>query len=1148
MKFYLPNKKVRGIFVFICLLNLPLFGHETLTDEEPVNFQERPLAEVLLEMEEKYQVFFNYQSKLIKDKTVDFNFDTAEKVENALGRLLQDTGLRYELVTEKYIILYEDTRRGNKGAKKVRKRIRQINKLERTGRISIQRNQPDGEVRAKDILDAVSRFQQDKTISGTVTDEEGLPLVGATLLAKGSSIGTITDIEGNYQMTVPDEVQVLVVSYLGYTTLEVPINNQTVVDVILRKDFAQLEEVVVVGYGTQRRRDVTGAISTIKTEDVQRAVTASAEELFQGRISGVSVSQSSNAPGGGITVRVRGTSSISGGNDPLYVIDGVPIANSDQQSLRNSGLRFAAGNNLSPLALLNPQDIESIEVLKDASATAIYGARGANGVVLITTKKGKAGDSKVEVSTSFGLQEVSRIPDLLNAGQFVALNDEARQNDNRDLVFNGNVPPFDTDWQDELFRTAAVQNHSLGFRGGKDATTYALSFGYFNQEGAVIGTGLERYSARLNLENQVNSWLRIGINGNFTRVIQDNSDVSGNNSVIRTVNEMVPIAPVRLGNEWFANADMIVEDYQFGLEAANISSRSNPIFSSDIIKNRGQDDRVLGSVFGEISFTDNLKFRTTVGTDIVNGRLFYFVPTTAVTTNAALNRYYNSTHWSVQNQLTYQTNLGQHGITATVVQSSERYRYDRIETLAENISDGTENFNYDGDTRLTNDKFPTAENWSIASFLGRINYDYGGKYLLSASFRYDGSSRFGEDRRWGFFPAVSAGWIISQEDFFKFKPVTFLKFRAGWGVNGSQDIDAFLYESLIRGTRAVISNNLFAGVEPANIPNPELGWESTRQLNFGLDAGLFDDRITLAFNVYDKLTTDLLFNTNLPLTSGHSNIVLNIGEVSNRGWEVELGAYVLRGKFNWETSINYSLNNNNIEQLDGIVDEVIQNNSVLRPGLPLNTIFGYQTNGLWQTADDIPSGPMPGAQPGDRRFVDINNDNVINADDRVVLGSSIPESTYGINNTFSYKGFQLNVFLQGLGGLRKFNGLLAAVENTTGTENASTRVLDRWTPTNNDTQIQRATQAGRQNVPPNANINSYFVEDASFWRLKNVTLAYSLPQSFLGRLPISSARLALTGQNLATFTNFTIADPEAGQNEGAFPLVRSFTLALNVGF
>ena len=1115
------------------------------TDDHPNQTATNSLVSVLETLEQQYQTRFSYDQELLKDKRVsDDALEENDSLEGVLARILKPLRLTYEQFDSTTVLIYPEAKR--KALRRVNKQsLNDVGLSEQDKRSTLRRRPPTSSVRA----------DLDKVITGQVTDlstDETLP--GVNVLVKGTTVGTVTDIDGNYRLTAPDDAETLVFSSVGYTSEEVAIGNQTVVNLALAPDIQSLSEVVVVGYGTQKKSDITGAISSVKAEDVNRAVTTSVEELLQGQAAGVTVSQSSNAPGGGISVRVRGTGSINGSSEPLYVVDGIPIANDDQERLSNRGTNFAGSNpSVSPLSQINPQDIASIEVLKDASAAAIYGARGANGVVLITTKKGKSGGGTLELSTSYGVQEATRLPELLNAAQFVALNDEARINAGEDAVFNGQVPPYNTNWVDEMYRVATVQNHNLSARGGNDKTTYALSLGYFDQEGVLLGTDLQRYSARLNLEQQATDWFRVGINATLSRTNQNNT---GNNFIGSTY-EMLPIGPVRINDEWFENTDMIEEEYDYDLQNANIDAQDNPVFFADRVENYAITDRVLGSVFAEVAFSERLRFRSTVGADIINGRTNLFIPNTATSTNRAANEFSNTSHLSVQNQLNYQQNFGQHNITATLVQSNENFRFERLRTLAEEVSDVTGKFNYDGDTRIANDKYPSAFQWRLASFLGRINYEFGNRYLITASARYDGSSRFGPDNRWGFFPSASVGWVISNEGFFgESSAVSFLKLRAGWGVTGNQNTNNnnFAYLSRIQGTRAVLNDELFPGIEPANISNLDLGWESSRQINVGVDAGLFSDRITLSANVYDKLTSELLLDTPIPQSSGQSNILINIGEVQNRGWEVELAGYVVDATFKWRTAINYSRNNNEVVALDGVADEIIDTDdnvngtSILRPGLSLGSIYGYQTNGLWQVGEDVVTGGMEGAVPGDRRFVNQDTAQTVNELDRVVLGASLPVSSFGFNNTFSYKGLSLNVFIQGLGGMMKYNQLLAAVENTSGQENASVRVLDRWTPQNTNTQVQRATQGNRVGAPPGSSVNDYYVEDASFVRLKNVTLAYALPTAAVSRLGLQGIRVSVSAQNLFTLTDFSIGDPEAGSLEDAYPLVRSATVGLNVTF
>ncbi len=1100
--------------------------------------QERSMEVALIELEKKYNIHLNYDWEIVKGKTLPAKLVWANQndVNDALRTILTPFGLVHKRLKKNYYTIFpaDKVESNQKEDQLTRKR-------------DMGFHLPNTE--AEDIL-LLSEAVIEKNVAGVVLDKQNIPIPGVNILVKNSDVGTVTDVDGRFALAIPDDKNILVFSFIGYLTQEIELGNQTYITVNLVEESTRLNELVVVGYGAQRKRDLTGAVSSLNTSDVNRAVTTSAEELFQGRVSGVTVTQNSNAPGGGITVRVRGTGSINSANEPLYVIDGIPIANTDQQNNTQSDIRFGGRNpQLSPLALINPQDIASIEVLKDASAAAIYGARGANGVILITTKKGTSGDAKIEWNSSYGIQEADLLPELLNAQQFVALNDEARKNAGRPLIFDGNVPPFDTDWQSELYRTAVVQNHGIGIRGGDKTSTYAFSFGYFNQEGVVIGNDLERYAARINFEKQAKKWLKTGINLNVSRTTQNNPITLGPSSVTANANRMLPIGPVVIGREYFQNTDMVVENYNYRLQNAGITVLRNPIYYADIVNNESLTNRALGSIFLELKLSDHLKFTTTPGIDLINNHLLYFAPSTASDGSKSTNVLGNTLHWSIQNQLTYQRGFGRHNITATVVQQAERFRFSQFQLLAENTADVLGNFSFDGDTRETNDKVVTASNWSLVSFLGRVNYDFDRKYLLSASIRRDGSSRFGDDKKFGIFPAVSLGWVISEESFFTVPFISFLKIRSGYGVNGNQDIAAFRYLSLLRGTRAVIKGNLFPGVEPSNIPNAELGWESTSQLNIGLDARFFEDRFNLSFNWYDKNTSDLLLNTNIPLSSGFPSIFRNIGEINNRGIELELdGILVQKGGFRWSAAVNYSVNRNEIKQLDGVNNEIIVGSFILRKGESINSFFGYRVDGLWQAEDDIKSGPMPNALPGDRKFVDTNGDGVINASDRIILGSILPDISYGVSNNFSFKGLDFGIFLQGLAGFEQLNALKTDMENTSGAVNTSTRVLNRWTPENTNTEVERADQRNRANVPADALINSYFVEDASFLRLKNVSLAYNFPTSMISKWKIASLRLSVVGQNLATFTNFSITDPEAGDSINSYPLVRSFTFGLNVGF
>lgn len=1009
------------------------------------------------------------------------------------------------------------------------------------------------------------------TVSGRIIDEEGEPLPGATVVEKGTANGTVSDFEGQFTLTVADANAILVISYVGYLSEEYAVNGQSSVEVNLTLDVLGLQEIIVVGYGTQRKRDVTGAVSSIKTEDIQRAVTTTADEFLQGRVAGVVVNQSSNAPGGGIDIRIRGTNSFGTGNEPLFIVDGIPINNSGLRGDLESPTFFTGGTrqnpSLNPLSTINPQDIESIEVLKDASATAIYGSRAANGVVLITTKRGFSGQSVLEFSASVGVQEATLLPDLLDARQWMQLNNDARVNSGLDPVYTTddlNNPANDTDWQDELYRSAIVQNYQILSRGGSDKTQYAFSGGYFNQQGVIEGMDLERFSARLNLDQQSTSWLKVGSNVTMSRTIQDVVITEGGDvSVTRNVNEMVPLQPVTFGGLHLNNQDFFPPDggpaLDLGLSAAGVSNKPNPMFYANRVKNEIVTDRVLAGVFGELQFTKDLKFRTTLGADVINQKTLYFAPSEELRgvqfrQSSAVNSYRTVSNLSIQNQLSYAKQFGDHNVSATVVHEAQTYRVEGLVTLAQSISNFTTNFNYAGDDFGDLDKRPSTNKWALDSYLGRINYSFKDRYLFTLSGRNDGSSRFGPGNRREFFPSFSAGWILSDESFFDVRQISNLKLRFGWGRVGNSEIGTFEFVSTSRNATALFGVDGITqrrdGLTPRELPNEALQWEPTRQVNIGVDVGFLQERFTLSANYYDKLTTDLLFRADLPRSSGFQDIRVNVGEVSNTGWELELGGFVVNStNLTWHSSFNYSRNKNEVLRIDGLQDTVFLSNGdrALIVGEPLNTLRGYRVDGLFQVGDDIENSAQPGAQPGERRYVDVDGDRNIDDDDRVLLGSTLPVSSWGFTNTFSYKGLELSIFLQGLGGMEKFNELFETTEKLNGRENASQRVEDRWTPENPNTDVERAVFSGKVNPARQAR-NDRFIEDASFWRLKNVSLSYNFPKAMISRMGVNALRLSLSGQNLATFTDFTDTDPEAGASQRAHPLVRTYTLGLNVTF
>lgn len=1092
-----------------------------------LNFEKTPILEVFDRIESSSNFHFSYNSQII-DARQSITVSGKRSLGQLLEQISKQTNLKFKRVNENIHVYHRE------GAEELVEEKR------------------------------LGQFQGFK-VSGKVVDEDGQALPGATIIEKGTNTGTVSDIEGNFSLTISDSDAVLAVSFVGYESLDVNVNGQSTVSVTLRLDISALEEVVVVGYGTQAKRDITGAISSIKTADIQRAVTTTADEFLQGRVAGVVVDQSSNAPGGGINIRIRGTNSFGTGNEPLFIVDGIPINNSGLRGDLKSQSFFTGGDTqnpaFNPLSTINPQDIESIEVLKDASATAVYGSRGSNGVVIITTKKGTAGKPSLEFSASVGVQEADLLPELLNAREWMELNNDARTNAGLTPVYTTddlNNPAYDTDWQDELYRTAVVENYQLSARGGDENTLYAFSVGYFDQEGVIEGMDLQRVSGRLNLEQKANKWLTVGTSTSLSRTTQNVVVTEGNSvSVTRNVNEMVPLQPVTFNGLYLNNEDYTTlagESFEQKLSEAGVSSKPNPMYYAEQVRNEIVTDRVLASAFGEVTLAKGLKYRSTFGADIINQKTLYFAPSDELQQSSALNAYKNTANFSIQNQLSYDAQFGDHNISAVAVHEAQTYRVEGLVTLAQTVNNLTSNFDLAGDSFGDNDKRPSTSKWALNSYLGRINYRFKNRYLLTLSGRADGSSRFGPGNRYGFFPSFSAGWVISEEDFFSVAPISSLKVRGGWGQVGNSEIGIFEFVSTSRTGAALFGQDGVTvrqdGLYPRILPNSELQWEPTSQLNLGFDAGFLDERFTLSANYYVKNTTDLLFSVDVPRSSGFENIRANVGEVRNEGFEFELGGYVLNtGDLTWRTAFNFSYNDNEVLKIDGLQDTVFQSSGdrALIVGEPINSLRGYKVDGLFQVGDDIANSAQPAAQPGERRYVDTNGDGTINDDDRVVLGSTLPVTSWGFTNNFSYKGLELSIFLQGLGGMKKFNELMETTEKLNGRENASRRVLKRWTAEDPNTDVQRAVFSG-QVQPSRQSRNERYIEDASFWRIKNVTLAYNFPKSMISKLGIQGLRLSLSGQNLATFTDFTDTDPEAGAGQKAHPLVKTYTAGLNVTF
>lgn len=992
------------------------------------------------------------------------------------------------------------------------------------------------------------------TLSGTIVDDKTKePLIGATVQIKGTTNGAATDVDGKFALKTGQKLPfTLLVNYVGYSPQEVLATTNTI-SIELKENASQLNEVVVVGYGTQKRSDITGSIASIPAE-VKSQPVASAERLLQGSVAGAVVTQTSGQPGGGVSVQIRGNNSITAGSDPLYVIDGFPINN--DYTLNDAGV--TNGSKINPLSTLNTADIESIDVLKDASATAIYGSRGANGVVIITTKNASKGKSSITYDGYYGVQSVIRTIPLLNAGEWWQLRKDAATNSGKTVTIPSTIgysldtSGVGTDWQAAAFREAPIQSHSLSILSGSEKTKLALSGNYFNQEGILQNTGFNRFSARINVIHDYSKKLRFS------------TSITGSTSKAN-------VAPAAIvGNLLLTPPSLPIyrQDGSFVINSPFESSLQNPINSLYNQLNETITNRFLGNISAEYTITDGLTAKVLFGADVVDNKQNRYLPiSTAEGQNVQGDAIIGSaftTNWLNENTLSYVRQIdAKNKIDAVIGFTAQQS--DAKGAVAEAAGFASDAFTYNnlgtGITNRTPSSF--ASRWSLASYLGRLNYVYDDRYLLTLTLRADGSSRFGEGNKWGYFPSAALGWNVSNESFFReVQHVSLLKFRLSAGLTGNQSIPPYQSLSQLNYFRYNFSNTTVSGFAPNTVPNPDLGWEKTFQVDAGIDLGLLNNRIQLVADYYYKKTTDLLLSRTVPGTSGLSDIYngqastiyQNIGAVSNQGLELSINSRNLTGALKWNTILIYANNTNKILSLGDGVDQiipVISAPSIAKVGYPLGSFIVYQTDGVIQNGDAALT-PQAQKGPGGQKYKDINGDGVITqAGDRIVIANQ-PGFTGGITNTFSYKGFDLNIFFQGTFGGKIYNQNQANLELGTGYTNASRNLLNRWTPTNTNTDVRAAYQ------DPAITIADRFIEDGSYVRLKNVSLGYSLPKSLLAKARITNLRIYVSAQNAATWTKYTGYDPEVslngqsliskGVDSGVYPNSKSYQAGLSLSF
>ncbi len=1004
------------------------------------------------------------------------------------------------------------------------------------------------------------------SIRGTVAEEEGTPLIGVTILEKGTSLGTITDFDGTYELTLDNEDAVLVFSYTGFSTVERAIGNLSVIDVTLETDVANLDEVIVVGYGTQKKKVVTAAITKVSAEDLEDMPNLRIEQSLQGRTSGVRVTSDSGQPGEGSTVRIRGTTTI-GNSNPLYVVDGVVVG---------GGIDY-----------LNQSDIESIEVLKDAASAGIYGARAANGVILVTTKSGSAGSMSVNYSGYYGTQAPWKQLSFLNAEEYATLMNESSVASGGAILFDDPASLGEgTDWQSALFSTSApIQNHELSISAGGERSKYYVSFGYFDQSGIIAeeNSQYERFTARFNSTHQVTDNITFGNNVAYSRIknqgVSTNSEFGSPLSRVLNIDPLTPILetdPEVLNSNVFTNFPVVrnEEGIPYGISDLVTSEVVNPIAALSILQGHGWSDKIVGNFYGEVELIEGLKFRSSIGTDLAfwGGEgftpVFYLNATNRIDINSYNRSQNRGIYWIWENTLAYEKRFGDHKLNVVVGTVGERNSGQGIGGTIQDIPvDNIEDASLAFPTPAETQSFYGFEYLSTtASYLGRLNYNFKERYLLSAVFRRDGSSRFGDNYKFGNFPSVSVGWVATDEAFLARNPVVnFLKFRASWGVNGNDRIGDFLYASTVGGGRNYtfgLNDDLVNGVSPNALSNPDLRWEETTQINFGFDAKIFR-RVSVTFDVYEKKTDDMLLGIAVPGYVGNGGPTGNIASLENRGVELELGYTGRVRGINFDVSGNVSYTENEITSLGA--DKEFLPGQTFSPqaleitritlGQPIGHFYGYQTNGIFQTneeaaaytnADGEPI--QPDAQAGDFRFVDFNGNGVIDPDDRTVIGDPTPTWTYGVNFSVDWKGFDLVMFGQGVAGndvfkaTRRFDLQMA---------NMTADALDRWTGAGTSNTYPRLVMND-----PNKNFSrssDFYIESGAFFRIKTLQLGYTLPLSVNEMIGFQKVRFYVSGNNLLTLTEYSGFDPEIGGgsfgvDRGNYPQPRFFLFGINATF
>ena len=1090
-------------------------AQELLNKRISLQAQDLEVKKVLHQIEKQAGVRFIFSSKMIQSGRKVTIQQSNQELSKVLEEFLVPLGLTYEVSGKNIVIRPSETPKWSSG-------------------------EPEASV--KSGLQAGTEV----TIKGRVTDSESKePLPGVNILVKGTQTGTSTEANGNYTLAVDNANITLIYSFVGYEPQEVQAGSRTEIDVSLKTDQKSLEEVLVVGYGTVKKSDITGSVASVKSQELTAYPALGTVQALQGRAAGVQIQANNGEPGSSFKVRIRGGTSINASSDPIYVVDGF------------------VGGTLPP-----PEDIESIEILKDASATAIYGSRGANGVIMVTTKKGTSGKPRIDFNTSISSQkEINRL-DLLNAQQFLAYVQEARPT----IVSQG----ADTDWQDEIFRRGGIQNHQLSVAGGSEAVKYYVSGAYYDQKGIILNSGYKRYSVTSNIDINATKRLKLGLNLFAQRVSRQQS---------RTQEGSGGLTPGVMSAALKFEPDQPIRDANGRFTVGRLSDPiDNPYAIATQLQNESLADRIQGNLYAEYNILKDLKFRVTLGATTNSGRTGTFTPTTlndgrnvggAATVNGS-----KSTLLLNENYLTYNKKIGAlHDLSVMAGYSYQKSSSETWGGSGQNfITDAVSYWNLGGSSVWQSPNSGLTE-WVLASYYARLTYSLADKYLFTANIRQDGSSNFSKNHKWATFPSGAFAWKMSSEPFMQnISAISQWKWRVSYGLTGNQAIEPYQTMARFSNVYAIINGTPVNAVRPTTVANDDLTWETTHQFDVGADVSFLNNRINLVADYYRRVTKDLLFSVQLPQYSGYTNQLQNIGEVENKGIEFTLNTRNLVGAFKWSTDINFSLNRNKILKLPAGTDILygsapghmvgMGQTQILREGYPVGSFYGWIYDGVYQEGDSfIPGGGFETVAGGEK-FRDINGkkdsngqltgepDGMLNSDDRTIIGNPHPKFTWGMNNDFSYKGFDLNVFFQASKGNDLLSYTLMELNLLSAINNATTEALNRWTPTHTNTDVPKAA------VGRTRRVSTRWVKDGSFVRMKNLAVGYNFPKPVLEKLRISKLRIYASAQNILTFTKYKGYDPEVnyssdgntdsnrnlGLDYGSYPNAKSYTIGLNLGF